>query len=102
MELRQPDTVPWGCGRSCALGTYGGLPSTAFCMSTRFGLGDRGVCIAQSTGSLIFHLCYPSCHNRFVKTLMPKHTWTFKARFRSREFGWKRSEEHTSELQSLR
>jgi hypothetical protein len=39
----------------------------------------------------IFHPCYPSCHNRLVKTFMPKHTWTFKARFRSRTFGWKSS-----------
>src|ERR1035438_3202172 len=39
----------------------------------------------------IFHHCYPSCHNRIVKTLMPKHTWTFKARFRSRAYGWKSS-----------
>ncbi len=39
----------------------------------------------------IFHLGYPSCHNRFVKTLTPKHKWTFRARFRSCAFGWKAS-----------
>jgi hypothetical protein len=35
MELRLPDAAPLGCGRSCVLGTSGGLPSITFCMSIR-------------------------------------------------------------------
>ena len=30
-------------------------------------------------------------HNRKVKTITPKHKWTFRARFRYRAFGWKGS-----------
>jgi hypothetical protein len=40
---------------------------------------------------LIFRLSCTACHNRKVKTLTPKHKWTFRARFRYRAFGWKGS-----------
>src|ERR1039458_6191745 len=39
----------------------------------------------------IFRLCCSACHNRKVKTLTPKHKWTFRARFRYRAFGWEGS-----------
>jgi hypothetical protein len=32
-----------------------------------------------------------TCHNHNMKTAMPKHKWLFRARFRSRAFGWKAS-----------
>jgi hypothetical protein len=38
-----------------------------------------------------FRLCCSACHNRKVKTLTPKHKWTFRARFRYRAFGWEGS-----------
>src|ERR1035437_1134679 len=44
----------------------------------------------------------PPCDNRIVKKLMPKHTWTFRARFRRRALGWNASRLACQRLKGFR